>query len=115
MAKDSRDYQSAVCGGGHEMTAGVHCAHFALRRRGVARVGVAGPGFDPAAGEKASESAEGWAMATWDGDLWHHQPASFVPVLINARHQNGKCRQDLWGLHGHDAPSAKLRSVHCAI
>ena len=57
------------------MTAGVHCAHFEMRKlHGYPMVGVAGPGFDPAAGGdagKAFESAEGWLMYTWDGDLVH--------------------------------------------
>ena len=54
------------------MTAGVHCAHFELRKLGNrAMVGVAGPGFDPAAGGEANESAEGWLMATTSGRLWH--------------------------------------------
>eukprot|EP01045_Picozoa_sp_COSAG04_P011517 COSAG04_NODE_743_length_10649_cov_26.557820_2_plen_133_part_00 len=71
-----------MCGGGHEMTAGVHCAHFELRKLGGAMVGVAGPGFDPAAGGTASRSAEGWVMDTgggWlvhggDGSEWAGQP-----------------------------------------
>ena len=58
------------------MTAGFHCAHFELRRRGVARVGVVGPGFDPAAGGEASDSAEGWLMSTGNGGLWHGGRAS---------------------------------------
>ena len=53
------------------MTAGVHCAHFELRRPGYAYVGVAGPGFDPAAGGAAHGSAEGWLMSTDDGRLGH--------------------------------------------
>ena len=56
------------------MTAGVHCAHFEMRKLGGysnAMVGVAGPGFDPAAGGAAKDSAEGWLMDTWDGDLCH--------------------------------------------
>ena len=64
-------WQSAVCGGGHEMTAGVHCAHFELRELGYANLGVTGPGFDPAASGVAYASAEGWVMATWNGDLCH--------------------------------------------
>ena len=66
--------QSAVCGGGHEMTVGVHCAHFEMRRLGGnsnAFVGVVGPGFDPAAGGRPKDSAEGWLMSTGDGDLRH--------------------------------------------
>ena len=57
--------------GGHEMTAGVHCAHFELRKLNGAFVGVAGPGLDPAAGGEANESAEGWVMATGSGSLRH--------------------------------------------
>eukprot|EP01045_Picozoa_sp_COSAG04_P020694 COSAG04_NODE_2147_length_4696_cov_27.649772_5_plen_276_part_00 len=57
---------SAVCGGGHEMTAGVHCAHFELRKLGWAQVGVAGPGFDPAAGGRPCDSAEGWLMYAYN-------------------------------------------------
>ena len=55
------------------MTAGVHCAHFELRKLGWAKVGVAGPGFDPAAGGAARGSAEGWVMATGmdSGNLGH--------------------------------------------
>ena len=64
-------YQSAVCGGGHEMTAGVHCAHFEILKLGGAMVGVAGPGFDPAAGGAAKDSAEGWLMSAYSGHLWH--------------------------------------------
>ena len=53
------------------MTAGVHCAHFELRKLGYAMVGVAGPGIDPAAGRRACDSAEGWLMGTVNGNLWH--------------------------------------------
>eukprot|EP01045_Picozoa_sp_COSAG04_P026926 COSAG04_NODE_3838_length_2488_cov_3.587841_5_plen_91_part_01 len=53
------------------MTAGVHCAHFEIRQLGRAMVGVAGPGFDPAAGGEAYKSAEGWVMATSTGSLYH--------------------------------------------
>ncbi len=54
------------------MTAGVHCAHFEVRQLDVrAMVGVAGPGFDPAAGGAAYKSAEGWVMHTWSGGLYH--------------------------------------------
>ena len=55
------------------MTAGVHCAHFEMRKLGhyASFVGVAGPGFDPAAGGEANESAEGWVMGTFSGSLWH--------------------------------------------
>eukprot|EP01045_Picozoa_sp_COSAG04_P012982 COSAG04_NODE_897_length_9581_cov_96.260599_6_plen_95_part_00 len=61
-----------MCGGGHEMTVGVHCAHFELRKLDVrAMVGVVGPGFDPAAGGAAFRSAEGWLMATDFGELYH--------------------------------------------
>eukprot|EP01045_Picozoa_sp_COSAG04_P027777 COSAG04_NODE_4139_length_2275_cov_1.747702_2_plen_166_part_00 len=70
------NYRSAVCGGGHEMTAGVHCAHFEMRKLGYAMVGVAGPGFDPAAGGEANESAEGWVMYTGDGSLFHGNSGS---------------------------------------
>ena len=66
------DMQSAVCGGGHEMTAGVHCAHFEIREWvGTPKVGVVGPGVDPAAGDRAPMSAEGWLMATDTGCLRH--------------------------------------------
>ena len=70
------NWRSAVCGG-HEMTAGVHCAHFriwGLCHRAI-MVGVVGPGFDPAAGEGvlggATESAEGWVLRTYNGQLGH--------------------------------------------
>ena len=54
------------------MTAGVHCAHFEMRRLGNrAMVGVAGPGFDPAAGRAAYGSAEGWLMRNDGGQLYH--------------------------------------------
>ena len=60
------------------MTAGVHCAHFEVRElgdaydvEGAAFVGVAGPGFDPAAEGAAYQSAEGWVMDTGDGHLLH--------------------------------------------
>ena len=54
------------------MTAGVHCAHFELRTLcGLPLLGVAGPGFDPAAGGPADESPEGWVMNTGNGELWH--------------------------------------------
>ena len=53
------------------MTAGVHCAHFEMRKLDGAYVGVAGPGFDPAAGGVAYDSAEGWLMLTGSGSLWH--------------------------------------------
>ncbi len=68
--KHSLGYQSAVCGGGHEMTAGVHCARFEMRKLSYALVGVAGPGFDPAAGGAALGSV-GWVMSAGDGWLWH--------------------------------------------
>ena len=59
------------------MTAGVHCAHFEMRTLDeYAMVGVAGPGFDPAAGGGAKDSAEGWVMNTGDGRLWHGGSAS---------------------------------------
>ena len=61
-----------MCGGGHEMTVGVHCAHFEVRTLGdYACVGAAGPGFDPAAGGEACRSAEGWMMDTHSGKLCH--------------------------------------------
>ena len=53
------------------MTAGVHCAHFEMRKLGYAFLGVAGPGFDPAAGGAAWKSAEGWVMDTNGGGLCH--------------------------------------------
>ena len=53
------------------MTAGVHCAHFEMRELGYAYLGVAGPGFNPAASGGAWNSAEGWMMFTGDGDLGH--------------------------------------------
>ena len=56
------------------MTAGVHCAHFEMRKLYLANVGVAGPGFDPAAGPgrgQAFLSAEGWMMGTLQGKLRH--------------------------------------------
>ena len=57
------------------MTAGVHCAHFELRKHdGVAFVGVVGPGFDPAAGGMAS--AEGWMMNMNNGELRHGDSGS---------------------------------------
>ena len=52
------------------MTAGVHCAHFELRKL-HAMVGVAGPGFDPAAGGEARQSSEGWVMGAYSGYLCH--------------------------------------------
>ena len=60
------------------MTAGVHCAHFELRKldNGEAMVGVAGPGFDPAAGGAAYQSAEGWLMYTRTGGLKHGNSGS---------------------------------------
>ena len=57
------------------MTAGVHCAHFELRQL-HAFVGVAGPGFNPAAGaaqrafSEACKSAKGWMMYTYSGNLY---------------------------------------------
>ena len=53
------------------MTVGVHCAHFEMRKLGSAMVGVAGPGFDLAAGGDAAGSAEGWVMETDSGILCH--------------------------------------------
>ena len=54
------------------MAAGVHCAHFEIRKLDFdAFVGVAGPGFDPAAGGAARESAEGWLLNMWTGSLDH--------------------------------------------
>ena len=64
-----------MCGGGHEMRAGVHCAHVEMRKLndGEAMVGVAGPGFGPAAGGgMAFQSAEGWVMDHRDGNLRHN-------------------------------------------
>ena len=69
-------WQSVVCGGGHEMTAGGHCAHFEMRELYLANVGVAGPGFDPAAGGLTMHSAEGWMMSTRFGQLCHGGSAS---------------------------------------
>ena len=55
------------------MAAGVHCAHFEVRRlgNGAIFVGVVGPGFDPARNCAAKNSAEGWVMSTWSGQLFH--------------------------------------------
>ena len=65
-------YQSAVCGGGHEMTAGVHCARFEVWQLGdYPYVGVVGPGFDPSTAARAPDSLEGWLMWTYDGDMRH--------------------------------------------
>ena len=61
------------------MTAGVHGARFEMRDLGIgamlggAMLGVAGPGFDPAAGGAAWTSAEGWLMdINRDGNLRHN-------------------------------------------
>lgn len=48
------------------MAAGVHCAHFTLRKASGAgylpRVGVVGAGFGAARDKWASDSAEGWLL-----------------------------------------------------
>ena len=64
---------------GEEMVAGVHCAHFTLRkadsRNGhLPRVGVVGAGFDAArdkCGAKSHKCAEGWVLNPDDGTLRH--------------------------------------------
>ena len=63
----SYNYQSALTQ--NEMTAGVHCAHFTMQQGGNARVGVAGPAFDPTADCCAWKSSEGWLMHTASGML----------------------------------------------
>ena len=58
------------------MTAGVHCAHFEMRKLGNCPcVGVVGPGFDPAAGGNPGlmndHNSVGWLMDAHDGGLIH--------------------------------------------
>eukprot|EP01045_Picozoa_sp_COSAG04_P005925 COSAG04_NODE_283_length_18154_cov_432.957020_3_plen_137_part_00 len=79
LSTNSANWQSAVCDG-HEMTAGVHCAHFELRGNTAARtrramVGVVGPSFNPTTTgvyrrDVAHMSAEGWVMHTGRGTLY---------------------------------------------
>ena len=59
---------------GPEMTAGVHCARFTLRKANahgsLPYVGVVGKGFNPQRGD-ASESSEGWMLNTNTGRMHH--------------------------------------------
>ena len=61
---------------GEEMAAGVHCAHFTLRKANpfggvLPYVGVVGAGFDAARDPYAHPSAEGWVLNPDDGSLRH--------------------------------------------
>ena len=62
---------------GAEMAAGVHCAHFTLRKADsdgfLPQVGAVGAGFDATGDQAATRSAEGWMLAPGSsyGSLWH--------------------------------------------
>ena len=63
------------------MAAGVHCAHFTLRKAGKYGVlprfvGVVGAGFDAARDQWAESSAEGWVLIPYNGSLYHDGKAS---------------------------------------
>ena len=74
---------------GREMTTGVHCAHFTIRRAsGTSHsppVGVVGPSFDPSRTQRGSHSPYGWMLNTSTGHLghdsrgtkWDGQPGEF--------------------------------------
>ena len=66
-------YDCGSAASGAEMAAGVHCAHFTLRKAGsgLPYVGVVGAGFDAARDQWAQDSAEGWMLGTSDGRLRH--------------------------------------------
>ena len=64
-------YQSAVCAE-HPMAEGAHYVEMTLLEKGYgAYLGVVGQGFDAAGGGKAFSSAEGWLLATGNGNLFH--------------------------------------------
>ena len=58
------------------MRRGRHYATFTIRTLGEAFLGVVGAGFDPTAGARAWQFAQGWAMSTWSGNLRHAGGAS---------------------------------------
>ena len=73
--KDGDSIQSAVCAE-HPMAEGAHYVEMTLLERGRfleegANMGVVGQGFDAAGGGLAYESAEGWLLSTFFGDLCH--------------------------------------------
>ena len=72
VATKAGGYQSAVCTE-HPMVAGAHYVEMTLleKGRGGALMGVAGQGFDAAGGGRAYQSAEGWLLNTYNGDLEH--------------------------------------------
>eukprot|EP01047_Picozoa_sp_COSAG01_P112238 COSAG01_NODE_40996_length_457_cov_0.592179_1_plen_139_part_10 len=76
-ASDWRDGGGSAAAG-HEMAAGVHCAHFTLLRRAhgghgaLPAVGVVGAGFDATRDQHAMDSAEGWLLnPSRGGHLYH--------------------------------------------
>ena len=100
------------------MTAGVHCAHFEMRKLGGACVGVAGPSFDPVAGKRAFESAEGWVMFTsahrntWAGKLVHGGSESGWAGHPEQRLKEGDVAVRLPSVHAHHATWLTLA---CAV
>eukprot|EP01046_Picozoa_sp_COSAG06_P001675 COSAG06_NODE_56_length_27627_cov_106.527136_28_plen_165_part_00 len=70
--KDGDSWQSAVCAE-HPMAEGAHYVEMTLLKHGMygAAMGVVGQGFDAAAGGAAYNSAEGWLLVTYCGDLVH--------------------------------------------
>eukprot|EP01046_Picozoa_sp_COSAG06_P046050 COSAG06_NODE_6465_length_2922_cov_38.925257_1_plen_216_part_00 len=69
---DGWDHQSAVCAE-HPMAEGAHYVEITLLKKCEygAYMGVVGQGFDAAGGGAAYQSAEGWMLGTYDGNLHH--------------------------------------------
>jgi hypothetical protein len=70
--KDGYGGQSAVCAE-HPMAEGAHYVEVTLLEKGSygAVMGVVVQGFDAAGGGEASDSAQGWMLATYSGALYH--------------------------------------------
>eukprot|EP01046_Picozoa_sp_COSAG06_P044842 COSAG06_NODE_6105_length_3107_cov_3.283910_3_plen_204_part_00 len=70
-------FQSAVCAE-HPMAEGAHYVEMTLLEKGSwgAYIGVVGQGFDAAGGGAACDSAEGWMLSTYYGNLYHARRAS---------------------------------------
>eukprot|EP01046_Picozoa_sp_COSAG06_P073146 COSAG06_NODE_21732_length_747_cov_1.273148_1_plen_159_part_10 len=99
MATNDGLYQSAVCAE-HPMVAGAHYVEMTLLKKGRtgALMGVVGQGFDAAGGRKASSSAEGWLLYTYDGNL-DHASSSNSPCIWEGMPQEFEIKQgDVVGL-----------------
>jgi hypothetical protein len=71
VATKEGGWQSAVCAE-HPMAEGAQYVEMTLLEKGYgAWMGVVGQGFDAAGGGEASDSAEGWMLGTYSGDLCH--------------------------------------------